>query len=62
MWEICVVILKVRFLDMVKRFASTAMLRASISASVMPLEVTGILNSLWFKLELVKLNYNSQDL
>jgi hypothetical protein len=57
MWEICVIVLKVRFLGIVKRSASIAMLRASISASVMLLKVTGTLDSLWFRLELAELNY-----
>jgi hypothetical protein len=56
-WESCVAVLKVRCLGVVKRSVSTAMLRASIGAGVMSLEVTGTLDSLWFRLELAELNY-----
>ena len=61
MRESCVAVLGVRFLGVVRRSTGTAVLRSSTSTGVMPLEATGTLDSLWFRLELAELNYGSQD-
>ena len=61
MWESCITVLRVRFLGVVRRSIGTAILRASASTGIIPLEAAGILDSLWFRLELAELNYGFQD-